>query len=88
MTARRLVVLVLLAAVPAVCLTAVAGCRAAGPCGLIMTAGSSWWPVALGPPLLVVSIAIVWSSETRCDSISKIARSAFRNGGHHGEVAR
>ena len=59
MTARRLALLVLVAAVPVVCLTAVAGCRAAGPCGLIMTAGSSWWPVALGPPLLVASIAIV-----------------------------
>ena len=59
MTARRLEFLVLVAAVPVVCLTAVAGCRAAGPCGLIMSAGSSWWPGALGPPLLVTSIAIV-----------------------------
>ena len=58
MTARRLVLLVLVAAVPVVCLSAVAGCRTAGPCGLIVISGS-WWPVALGPPLLVASIAVV-----------------------------
>ena len=57
MTARRLVLLVLVAAVPVVCLSAVAGCRTAGPCGLILTSGS-WWPVALGPPVLVASMAV------------------------------
>ncbi len=62
MTARRLALLVLVAAVPVVCLSAVAGCGIAAQCGLIMTAGTPWWPVILVPPLLVALIATVaWS---------------------------
>jgi beta-lactamase regulating signal transducer with metallopeptidase domain len=53
-TGRRLVWLSVLAAVPIACLSTVAGCRSAGPCGWIGTHGGFWWPAAYVPPLLIV----------------------------------
>ena len=53
MTGRRLVVFGVLAAVPIACLSTVAGCGMAGPCGWIATHGNFWWPTAYLPALLV-----------------------------------
>jgi len=53
-TGRRLALLAVLAAVPIACLSTVAGCQSGGACGWIPTHGTSWWPAAYVPPLLVV----------------------------------
>ncbi|MHB8588074.1 MAG: M56 family metallopeptidase [Candidatus Dormibacteraceae bacterium] len=57
MTGRRLALLGVLAAVPVACLSTVAGCRMAGPCGWIPTQGTFWWPAAYVPPLLIALAA-------------------------------
>ena len=54
MTGCRLALLGVLAAVPIACLSTVAGCRMAGPCGWIASQGNFWWPAAYVPPLLIV----------------------------------
>ena len=54
MTGRRLALLGVIAAVPIACLSTVAGCRMAGPCGWIASQGTFWWPAAYVPPLLIV----------------------------------
>src|SRR5438067_631499 len=46
MTGRRLAFLGLLAAVPIACMSTIAGCSTAGPCGWIATRGDFWWPAA------------------------------------------
>ncbi len=51
---RRLVLLGVLAAVPVACLSTIAGCRMAGPCGWIPTHGNFLWPAAYVPALLIV----------------------------------
>lgn len=56
MTGRRVVVFGVLAAVPIACLSAVAGCGMAGPCGWIATHGNFWWPAAYLPALLVALV--------------------------------
>ncbi len=62
MTGRRLVLLAVLAAVPIACLSTVAGCQSGGACGWIPTQGTSWWPAAYVPPLLVVlASALAWT---------------------------
>jgi Zn-dependent protease with chaperone function len=58
-TGRRLALLGVLAAVPIACLSTVAGCRMAGPCGWIASQGNFWWPAAYVPPLLIVLAAAV-----------------------------
>lgn len=51
-----------LAAVPIACLSTVAGCRTGGPCGWIATQGSSWWPAAFVPPLLIILVSsLAWT---------------------------
>src|SRR2546425_8317555 len=62
MTGRRLALLAVLAAVPIACLTTVAGCQSGAACGWIPTQGTSWWPAAYVPPLLVVlASALAWT---------------------------
>src|SRR2546426_8506925 len=62
MTGRRLALLAVLAAVPIVCLTTVAGCQSGAACGWIPTQGTSWWPAASVPPLLVIlASALAWT---------------------------
>ncbi len=62
MTRRKLLFLSLLAAVPVACLSTVAGCRSAGPCGWIAAGGDFWWPAAYVPPLVVgVASVLVWA---------------------------
>ena len=62
MTGRKLVTLVVLAAVPVACLSTVAGCRSTGPCGWIAMQGDSWWPAAYLPPLLIaLASALAWT---------------------------
>ncbi len=54
MIGRRLALLGVLVAVPIACLSTVAGCRSAGPCGWVATHGGFWWPAAYVPALLIV----------------------------------
>src|SRR5207302_4149667 len=54
MTGRRLAFLGLLAAVPIACMSTIAGCSTAGPCGWIATRGDFWWPAAYVPPLIIL----------------------------------
>jgi len=62
MTGRRLALLAVLAAVPIACLSTVVGCQSGGACGWIPTQGTSWWPAAFVPPLLVVlASALAWA---------------------------
>ena len=62
MTARKLVTLGVLAAVPVACLSTVAGCRSTGPCGWIAMQGDFWWPAAYLPPLLIaLASALAWT---------------------------
>ena len=62
MNGRRLALLALLAAVPIACLSTVAGCQPGGACGWIPTQGTSWWPAAYVPPLLVIlASALAWT---------------------------
>jgi Zn-dependent protease with chaperone function len=59
---RRLALLGVLAAVPIACLTTVAGCQMAGPCGWIPSQGNFWWPAAYVPPLLVMLVStLAWT---------------------------
>src|SRR5260370_26588125 len=54
--------LAVLAAVPIACLSTVAGCQSAGACGWVPTQGTSWWPAAYVPPLLVILVsALAWT---------------------------
>ncbi len=62
MSGRRLALLGVLAAVPIACLSTVAGCRMAGPCGWIPSQVGFWWPAAYVPPLLVIlASALAWT---------------------------
>ena len=62
MTARRIALLGVVAAVPVACLSTVAGCPSGGPCGWIANPGNSWWPAAFVPPLLVIlASALAWT---------------------------
>ena len=61
MSVRRVALLGLLATVPVACLSAVAGCREAGPCGLALGAGSSWWPAAFEPALVFTLVLVAAS---------------------------
>ena len=62
MTGRRLALLAVLAAVPIACLSTVVGCQSGGACGWIPTQGTSWWPAAYVPPLLVVlASTLAWT---------------------------
>ena len=52
----------MLAAVLVACLSTVAGCGMAGPCGWIPTQSTVWWSTAYVPPLLViVASALAWT---------------------------
>src|SRR5213594_3894428 len=57
MTGRRLALLGSLAAVPIACMSTIAGCSTAGPCGWIATRGDFWWPAAYVPPLIILLAA-------------------------------
>ncbi len=62
MTGRRMALLAVLAAVPIACLSTVVGCQSGGACGWIPTQGTSWWPAAYMPPLLVIlASALAWT---------------------------
>ena len=62
MTGRRFALVAVLAAVPIACLSTVVGCQSGGACGWIPTQGTSWWPAAYVPPLLVVlASALAWT---------------------------
>ena len=58
MSVRRIALFGLLAAVPVACLSAVAGCRTAAPCGLVLGGGGPWWSAALGPTLAVTLVVV------------------------------
>jgi len=61
-TGRRFALVAVLAAVPIACLSTVVGCQSGGACGWIPTQGTSWWPAAYVPPLLVVlASALAWT---------------------------
>lgn len=61
MSERRLALLGVVAGVPIACMSTLAGCRMAGPCGWIGTQGNSWWPVASAPLLLIIlASALAW----------------------------
>jgi len=61
-TGRRFALIAVLAAVPIACLSTVVGCQSGGACGWIPTQGTSWWPAAYVPPLLVVlASALAWT---------------------------
>src|SRR3989442_12135392 len=57
MTGRRLALLGSLAVVPIACMSTIAGCSTAGPCGWIATRGGFWWPAAYVPPLIILLAA-------------------------------
>src|SRR2546428_3774725 len=57
MTGRRLALLGSLAVVPIACMSTIAGCSTAGPCGWIATCGDFWWSDAYVPPLVIVLAA-------------------------------
>ncbi len=59
MTGRRFALVAVLAAVPIACLSTVVGCQTGGACGWIPTQGTSWWPAAYAPPLLVILASIL-----------------------------
>ncbi len=62
MTGRRLALVAVLTAVPIACLSTVVGCQSGGACGWIPAQGTSWWPAAYVPPLLVVlASALAWT---------------------------
>lgn len=62
MTGRRFALVAVLAAVPIACLSTVVGCQSGGACSWIPTQGTSWWPAASVPPLLVIlASALAWT---------------------------
>jgi len=59
MTIRKLAMLGAVAALPVICLSAAAGCRTLGPCGLGLEAGDASAWIWLGSPLLLLSIVVI-----------------------------
>src|SRR5256886_17369656 len=59
MTIRKLAMLGAVAALPVICLSAAAGCRTLGPCGLGLEAGGASAWIWLGSPLLLLSIVVI-----------------------------